>query len=215
MRTCCSSATPANTPRSSARRRVCDRVRVIGHVEDAEIGAYLAASDVCLCLRWPTALETSASWLHCLAAQRATVVTDLAHLADVPCNRRPDVAAGALDPRAGYGGDRSSRRGPFADGRRCNGLRQTARCVTSWPAPATTIGKRQHTLDAMETDYRRADVCRGRTTRPRSDRPAGAYHGRLFRGRTPDRASIRRRRRHPSRRRRTRDRRSTLSLVWR
>jgi hypothetical protein len=40
-------------------------------------------------LRWPTALETSASWLHCLAAQRATVITDLAHLADVP----------ALDPR--------------------------------------------------------------------------------------------------------------------
>jgi glycosyltransferase involved in cell wall biosynthesis len=66
-----------------------DRVRVAGHVDDGEIGDYLAACDVCLCLRWPTALETSASWLHCLAAQRATVITDLAHLADVP----------ALDPR--------------------------------------------------------------------------------------------------------------------
>jgi glycosyltransferase involved in cell wall biosynthesis len=67
-----------------------DRVRATGHVKDAEIAAYLRASDVCLCLRWPTALETSASWLHCLAAHRATVITDLAHLADVP----------AIDPRA-------------------------------------------------------------------------------------------------------------------
>ena len=67
-----------------------DRVRATGHVEDAEIAAYLRASDVCLCLRWPTALETSASWLHCLAAHRATVITDLAHLADVP----------AIDPGA-------------------------------------------------------------------------------------------------------------------
>ncbi|MEP7308998.1 MAG: glycosyltransferase family 4 protein [Acidobacteriota bacterium] len=69
--------------------RGLDRVRVTGHVADADIAAHLSASDVCLCLRWPTALETSASWLHCLAAQRATVITDLAHLADVP----------ALDPR--------------------------------------------------------------------------------------------------------------------
>ena len=66
-----------------------DRVRVTGHVADGDIAAYLAASDICLCLRWPTALETSAAWLHCLAAQRATVISDLAHLADVP----------ALDPR--------------------------------------------------------------------------------------------------------------------
>src|SRR5581483_2954335 len=45
---------------------------------------YLAASDVCLCLRWPTALETSAWWLRCMAAARATIVSDLAHTADVP-----------------------------------------------------------------------------------------------------------------------------------
>jgi hypothetical protein len=44
-----------------------DRVRATGHVEEAEIGAYL----------------------HCLAAHRATVITALAHLADVP----------AIDPR--------------------------------------------------------------------------------------------------------------------
>jgi hypothetical protein len=61
-----------------------DRVHVTGYIADEAIGEYLAAADVCLCLRWPTARETSAAWLHCLAAARATVITDLAHLADIP-----------------------------------------------------------------------------------------------------------------------------------
>jgi glycosyltransferase involved in cell wall biosynthesis len=60
------------------------RVRVSGHVSDEAVGAYLAAADACLCLRWPTAEETSASWLRCLAAGRATVISDLAHLVDIP-----------------------------------------------------------------------------------------------------------------------------------
>ena len=61
-----------------------DRVRVTGYVADDRIDAYLAASDVCLCLRWPAAQETSASWLRCLAAGRPTAITDLAHLVDIP-----------------------------------------------------------------------------------------------------------------------------------
>ena len=60
------------------------RVHLTGYVADQAIGGYLAAADACLCLRWPTALETSASWLQCLAAARPTVITDLAHLADIP-----------------------------------------------------------------------------------------------------------------------------------
>ncbi|HEX7140471.1 MAG TPA: glycosyltransferase family 4 protein [Vicinamibacterales bacterium] len=70
--------------REIAARGLDDRVRVTGHVADGAIGDHLAAADVCLCLRWPTALETSASWLRCLAAGRATVISDLAHLADIP-----------------------------------------------------------------------------------------------------------------------------------
>src|SRR5439155_21209021 len=69
------------------------RVHVAGYVADEAIGDYLAAADACLCLRWPTAQETSGSWVQCLAAGRATVVTDLAHLADVP----------AIDPRTWTG----------------------------------------------------------------------------------------------------------------
>jgi glycosyltransferase involved in cell wall biosynthesis len=59
------------------------RVRIMGYVPDAEIGNSLSAADVCLCLRWPSALETSASWLRCLAASKPTVISDLAHLADI------------------------------------------------------------------------------------------------------------------------------------
>jgi len=65
------------------------RVHVIGYVPDEAIGDHLLASDACLCLRWPTALETSASWLQCLSAARPTVISELAHLTDVP----------SIDPR--------------------------------------------------------------------------------------------------------------------
>lgn len=68
---------------------IADRVDITGYVADEELPHHLAAADVCLCLRWPTARETSASWLRCLAAGKPTVITDLTHLVDVP----------ALDPR--------------------------------------------------------------------------------------------------------------------
>jgi glycosyltransferase involved in cell wall biosynthesis len=61
-----------------------DGIRATGYLPDEDVGSYLAAADACLCLRWPTALETSASWLRCLAAARATVLTDLPHLVDIP-----------------------------------------------------------------------------------------------------------------------------------
>lgn len=63
---------------------VADRVTLTGYVEDAELPSYLDAVDVCLNLRWPTAHETSAAWLRCLAAAKPTIVSDLAHVTDVP-----------------------------------------------------------------------------------------------------------------------------------
>lgn len=73
--------------------QVARRVHSAGYVDEGDVAAYLLASDVCVCLRWPTALETSASWLRCLSAGRATIVTDLAHTADVPRSvaRRVDL----------------------------------------------------------------------------------------------------------------------------
>jgi glycosyltransferase involved in cell wall biosynthesis len=70
-------------------RGVADRVTVTGYAGDEELSDYIEAADVCVCLRWPTNGETSASWLRCLSAGRSTVITDLAHTALVP----------SLDPR--------------------------------------------------------------------------------------------------------------------
>lgn len=78
-----------------------DRVTVTGYVAENDLPSYIAASDICLCLRWPSSRETSASWLRCLAAGKATVVTDLVQQANIP----------GIDPRdwsvAGYPGGRN------------------------------------------------------------------------------------------------------------
>jgi glycosyltransferase involved in cell wall biosynthesis len=63
---------------------------VTGYLEqDDELKAHVAACDVALNLRWPTAREISGPWLRCLAEGVPTVITQLAHLVHVP----------ALDPR--------------------------------------------------------------------------------------------------------------------
>ncbi|MEO5739969.1 MAG: glycosyltransferase family 4 protein [Vicinamibacterales bacterium] len=70
--------------------RLSGRVTLVGYLPDEQIDDYLAASDVCVCMRWPTSRETSASWLRCLAAGKPTISTDLLHTVDVP----------TLDPRS-------------------------------------------------------------------------------------------------------------------
>ena len=54
------------------RLGLSERVTFSGYLADEDIDDYLAASDVCLCMRWPTSRETSASWLRCLAAGKPT-----------------------------------------------------------------------------------------------------------------------------------------------
>jgi hypothetical protein len=86
-------------------RGLRDRVTLTGYLEsDEALTDHLAACDVSLNLRWPTARETSGPWLRALAAARATIVTDLAHRADLP----------SLDPRTWA---LSDGRWPMADGR--------------------------------------------------------------------------------------------------
>ena len=124
-------------------RRVVDqagRIHVTGHVADDDIGDHLAAADVCLCLRWPTALETSASWLHCLAMRKATVISDLAHLARIP----PAVAL-RVDI---FDEDES--------------LFAVMRALAEQPALRDALAaagheywKAQHTIEATASDYRR------------------------------------------------------------
>jgi glycosyltransferase involved in cell wall biosynthesis len=65
-------------------------VSITGYLEDEEAFTdAVAACDVSLNLRWPTAREVSGPWLRALAAGKPTVTLDLAHMADVP----------SLDPR--------------------------------------------------------------------------------------------------------------------
>jgi glycosyltransferase involved in cell wall biosynthesis len=76
---------------SVARRLgIDDIVTCTGYVPDDEVGSYLGAADIVSSLRWPSAGETSASWLRAIGAGRATIVTDLAQQADIP----------TLDPRS-------------------------------------------------------------------------------------------------------------------
>jgi glycosyltransferase involved in cell wall biosynthesis len=74
-----------------ARLGLAGHVHVTGYIEDDRtFTSTVAACDVAVNLRWPTAREVSGPWLQALAAGRATITMDLAHTADVP----------ALDPRS-------------------------------------------------------------------------------------------------------------------
>jgi glycosyltransferase involved in cell wall biosynthesis len=140
--------------REIAHYGIAARVRVTGHIADDAVGTHLAAADVCLCLRWPTAQETSASWLRCLAAGRPTVVTDLAHLADLPtiepCNWRctpPSSAPVAvridlLDEASQL--ERAMRR-----------LAEDSRLRSDLSAAGEAWRSANHTTEIMAGDYRR------------------------------------------------------------
>jgi glycosyltransferase involved in cell wall biosynthesis len=80
----------SDIPETIEQHGLADCVTFTGYLatDDAFTGC-IAATDVGLCLRWPTAREVSGPWLRCLAAGKPTVIIDLAHLVDVP----------SLDPR--------------------------------------------------------------------------------------------------------------------
>jgi glycosyltransferase involved in cell wall biosynthesis len=141
-----------------ARLGIADRVRVTNYVADEEVADYLAAADVCLCLRWPTAQETSASWLRCLAAGKPTVISDLSHLVDVP---------GAV-----------ARRIDLLDEGRA--LLETMRELAADPGQRADLARAGHeyweaghTLEIMAADYRRVlDDAAARPAPAASELPA-------------------------------------------
>jgi glycosyltransferase involved in cell wall biosynthesis len=63
---------------------VADRVHVTGFLERQALAEAMAAADLCVNLRYPTAGETSASLLRLLAAGRPTLVSDYAQFTDLP-----------------------------------------------------------------------------------------------------------------------------------
>ncbi len=73
-----------------------DVVTITGYVPRATFEDYVAAADICLNLRHPTAGETSASLLRLLGAGRPTLVSATGAFTELP----PEVAA-QVDPDAG------------------------------------------------------------------------------------------------------------------
>ena len=68
-----------------SRRSLGTAVVTTGYIENEdELTSLIAASDVTLNLRWPTARELSGPWLRSLAAGRCSIVSALAHLAGIP-----------------------------------------------------------------------------------------------------------------------------------
>jgi len=82
------------------RAGVAERVHVTGFVPFADFEAAIAASDLCLNLRYPTAGETSASLLRVLAAGRPAIVSDFAQFAELPGEIAPRVPLGDEEPAA-------------------------------------------------------------------------------------------------------------------
>jgi glycosyltransferase involved in cell wall biosynthesis len=69
-----------------------DHVRITGYVSEEDLPYYLAASDVCLNLRFPTAGETSASLLRIMGAGVPVLVSRTGSFEELP-----DDAAGKID----------------------------------------------------------------------------------------------------------------------
>jgi glycosyltransferase involved in cell wall biosynthesis len=63
---------------------VADRTVVTGRLPFEELPLHMEAADIVVHLRYPTARETSAALLRVLAQGRPTVISDLAHQAEIP-----------------------------------------------------------------------------------------------------------------------------------
>jgi glycosyltransferase involved in cell wall biosynthesis len=143
---------------ADVRRRGLDgRVAITGYLEtESELTDCLAACDVSLNLRWPTAREMSGPWLRALAAGLPTVIVDLAHLADVP----------SLDPRTWRTRPGSGIRDPVTIAidilDEDHSLRLAMRRLASDAALRASVGaaglrywEREHSMPRMIEDYRR------------------------------------------------------------
>ncbi|HET9223421.1 MAG TPA: glycosyltransferase family 4 protein [Roseiflexaceae bacterium] len=81
-----------------ARAGLGQVVTITGYVDRAAFEEYVAAADICVNLRHPTAGETSASLLRLLGAGRPTLVTASGSFAELPVG-----VAAQVDPDAGEG----------------------------------------------------------------------------------------------------------------
>ena len=153
-------------------RAAADRIAVPGYLAtDEALTEYIAACDVTLNLRWPTARETSGPWLRALAAGRPTIVIDLVHQRRTPSidprtwrpNQRDAPVCVAIDI---LDEDHSLRLAMRRLGRDAVLRADLGRAAAAWWA-------REHTVERMADDYERAmDEARRRSALPGSGVPA-------------------------------------------
>ena len=165
-----------------------DRVRTlrlnsaVTHVpsaDDLEFDRSIAACDVTINLRWPSALETSGPWVRSLALGRATIVMDAAHQTHVP----------ALDPLSWQRVQPTDDLAPDSADRAVtvaidildlsHGLRAAMRRLGTDAVARDAIGRqarlwweREHTVERMTRDYERAFVEALAAPLPRHTGPA-------------------------------------------
>ena len=84
----------------AAAAGVADRLHLTGFLDPAEFQAAIAACDLCLNLRYPTAGETSASLLRVLAQGRPAVVSDYAQFRELPDDVALKVPLGSTEEAA-------------------------------------------------------------------------------------------------------------------
>jgi glycosyltransferase involved in cell wall biosynthesis len=132
-------------------------VTLTGYLDtDDELTDAIAASDVAISLRWPTAREVSGPWLRALAAGVPTITIDLAHMWDVP----------SLDPRTWQASDAGSAAAPATVAidilDEDHSLRLAMRRLAADPALRRALAtggrsywEREHSVPRMLEDYRR------------------------------------------------------------
>ena len=131
--------------------------------DNATFDQSIAASDVTINLRWPTALETSGPWVRSLALGRPTIVIDTEQYVHVPSlnpiSWQPTQPGADLEPGAA---DRAVTVAlEIRDLNHC--LRSAMRRLGTDPALRALIGRnarawweREHTVERMVDDYERA-----------------------------------------------------------
>jgi glycosyltransferase involved in cell wall biosynthesis len=154
-----------NLPRRIADLGLTGHVTIAPDLDDDLFERAIAAVDVSLNLRWPTARETSGPWVQALAAARPTVIIDAEHQADVP----------ALDPQTWrvrpcrVAGEPVTIAIDLLDDE--HSLQVAMRRLARDPQLRVTLGtaarvywEQEHTVDRMADDYER--LIHGALTRP-------------------------------------------------
>ncbi len=134
------------SPRVPLQRMVAllgleDAVEILGFVDDARARLIVAAADVCVNLRYPTAGETSASLLRIMGSGRPVMVSDVGSFRELPDDAAIKVPVDALEEEMGLG----LLRALSAD----SALRE------SIGRNAKEFVRREHSLAAMAAGYHR------------------------------------------------------------